>query len=78
MAINTTVSTATDAYFNVGYYDRKLLETAKTRLVHAAFGQKRPIPKNNGKHAEFRRYELFRMTAATATCPLYGSPRASP
>lgn len=64
MATNTTLSTASSAFFNVGYYDRKLLETAKTRLVHAAFGQKRPIPRNNGKHAEFRRYELFTPDAA--------------
>lgn len=44
MAINTTISTATQAAFNKQFYDKKLLETAKTHLVHASFGQKRSIP----------------------------------
>ena len=57
--INTTVSTAANTFTNKEYYDRKLLETAKTKLVHASFGQKRSIPKNSGKRVEFRRYELF-------------------
>ncbi|MDD3400931.1 MAG: N4-gp56 family major capsid protein [Eubacteriales bacterium] len=60
MSINTTTTTAaTTTYLNKTFYDKKLLETAKTRLVHASFGQKRSIPKNNGKRVEFRRYELF-------------------
>ena len=53
--MNTTVSTAGNAYFNKTFYDRKLLDTAKTRLVHANFGQKRSIPRNNGKRVEFRK-----------------------
>ena len=57
--MNTTVSTASTAYFNKTFYDRKLLDTAKTRLVHANFGQKRSIPRNNGKRVEFRKYNLF-------------------
>lgn len=57
--MNTTISTASSAYFNKTFYDRKLLETARTRLVHANFGQKRSIPRNNGKRVEFRKYELF-------------------
>lgn len=56
---NTTLNTVGNAYFDKSFYDRKLLETAKTRLVHANFGQQRPIPANSGKRAEFRRYELF-------------------
>lgn len=59
MAINTTVSTATTAAFNKQFYDKKLIETAKTRLVHASFGQKRSIPRHNGKRVEFRKYDLF-------------------
>ena len=31
--MNTTVSTASTAYFNKTFYDRKLLDTAKTRFV---------------------------------------------
>ena len=57
--MNTTVSTANNAYFNKTFYDRKLLDTAKTRFVHVNFGQRRSIPRNNGKRVEFRKYELF-------------------
>ena len=57
--MNTPVSTASTAYFNKTFYDRKLLDTAKTRFVHANFGQKRSIPRNNGKRVEFRKYNLF-------------------
>ncbi|NLI54110.1 MAG: N4-gp56 family major capsid protein [Clostridiales bacterium] len=56
---NTTVSTAGTTYSNKTFYDRTLLEIAKTRLVHASYGQKRSIPRNSGKRVEFRRYELF-------------------
>ncbi len=56
---NTTLNTASSTYANKDYYDRELLETAKTKLVHASFGQKRGIPKHSGKRVEFRRYELF-------------------
>ena len=59
MAINTTISTATQAAFNKQFYDKKLLETAKTHLVHASFGQKRSIPRHGGKRVEFRKYDLF-------------------
>jgi N4-gp56 family major capsid protein len=59
MAINTTLNTATNAYFNKQFYDKKLLETARTRLVHASFGQKRSIPRHGGKRVEFRKYDLF-------------------
>ncbi len=57
--INTTINTAGVTYLNKEFYDRQLLETAKTKLVHAIYGQKRSIPKNSGKRVEFRRYELF-------------------
>ncbi len=57
--MNTTTSTASTTYFNKTFYDRKLLDTAKTRFVHASFGQKRSIPRNNGKRVEFRKYNLF-------------------
>ena len=46
--MNTTLSTQENAYFNKTFYDRKLLDTAKTRLVHANFGQKRSLPRHNG------------------------------
>lgn len=41
------------------YYDRKMLEHAKTQFVYANYAQKRSIPKNNGKTVQFRRWNLF-------------------
>ncbi|MBO4879792.1 MAG: N4-gp56 family major capsid protein [Clostridia bacterium] len=55
--INTTDSTTVK--FPSKYYDRQLLESAKTRLVYQEFGQKRSIPRNNGKYVNFRRWNLF-------------------
>lgn len=65
MATNTTLTTAGSTYLNKEYYDKKLLETAKTRLVYGLFGQKRSIPKNGGKSVEFRRWDLFTPSAVT-------------
>lgn len=67
MAINTTQNTAGTAYFNKQFYDKKLIETAKTRLVHASFGQKRSIPRHGGKRVEFRKYDLFTPDADALT-----------
>ena len=62
----TTGSTAApQTYLNKTYYDRNLLENAKTKLVHAEYGQKRHIPKNNGKKVEFRRWTLFDPSVVT-------------
>lgn len=38
------------------YYDRALIRFASPKLVHAQFGQKKPIPSGNGKTIEFRRF----------------------
>ena len=59
MSINTTANTASTTKLNKTFYDRQLLESAKTRFVHAKYGQKRPIPKNSGKRVEFRKWNLF-------------------
>ena len=59
MSINTTANTAGTTKLNKTFYDRQLLESAKTRFVHAKYGQKRPIPKNSGKRVEFRKWNLF-------------------
>lgn len=56
---NTTTSTASSTYLNKTYIDKMLLAGARTQFSHAAHGQKRSVPKNNGKHVEFRRWELF-------------------
>ena len=47
------------------YYDRKMLEHAKTQFVFANYAQKRSIPKNNGKTVQFRRWTLFTADPAT-------------
>ena len=65
--MNTTTSTNASTYFHKTFYDRKLLDTAKTRFVHANFGQKRSIPRNNGKRVEFRKYNLFTPDANALT-----------
>ena len=38
------------------YYDRALIHFASPKLVHAQFGQKKPIPAGNGKTIEFRKF----------------------
>lgn len=48
------------------YYDRKLLKDMKPKLVHLLHGQKKPIPKNNGKTVNFRKFTPF----AAITTPL--------
>ena len=55
----TTSNTAGTTYINKTYYERKLLENARTKFVYSLFGQKRGIPKNNGKKVEFRKWNLF-------------------
>ena len=44
---------------NKEFFDRNLLETAKTKFVHARFGQKTRIPAGSGKKVEFRRWVPF-------------------
>ncbi len=56
---NTNTTNSTNFRFPSKFYDRQLLESAKTRLVHQEFGQKRSIPKNSGKYVNFRRWNLF-------------------
>lgn len=41
------------------YYSDYLIDNAEPLLVHAQFGQKRPIPRNGGKTVEFRRYSAL-------------------
>ena len=52
---NTTL-TASLAPTIQTYYDKKLLERMIANFVHFQVGQKRPIPKNGGKHINFRKY----------------------
>ncbi|MDD3920018.1 MAG: N4-gp56 family major capsid protein [Eubacteriales bacterium] len=69
--VQTTANTNTaldgggyNTYLNKEFVDRKLLEVARTRFVHAQFGQPRSIPRNHGKRVEFRRWDLFSADAA--------------
>lgn len=61
--INTTLSTTATStpatHANKTYYDKLLLEVAKTKFKHAQYGQKRTVPKNGGKSVEYRKMELF-------------------
>lgn len=41
------------------YYSAYLIDLAEPLLVHDQFGQKRPIPANNGKQVEFRKYSTL-------------------
>ncbi len=56
---NTTGSTAGATGLNKSFFDRDLLNYAKTKFVYANYGMKKPIPKNNGKKIEMRRWCLF-------------------
>lgn len=38
------------------YYDRKLLERSRPKLIAQDFGQKRPLPANNSLTIKFRKY----------------------
>lgn len=54
---DTTATTGNDlSVENKTFYDKQLIRTAKARLVHDQFGQKRPIPRNGGKTIEFRSF----------------------
>lgn len=68
--INTTEAAGLSAEMKTFYSDY-LIDNATPNLVHAQFGQKRPIPKNGGKTVEFRKYSPL----PKATVPLMeGSP----
>lgn len=68
---NTNVTTQTGSGQEMSpqmktFYDKVVLKNAVPNLVHDQFGQKKPIPKNNGKTINFRRLNPF----AKATSPL--------
>ena len=63
MAIQTTESLSTSMQT---YYDKRLVQNMKPRLVHQSYGQKRQIPRNGGKTVNFRKFSPF----AAATNPL--------
>ena len=62
----TTQTTANQALEVKEYYNRTLLSRLTPTLVFDKFAQKKPVPKNNGKTVEFRRFKSL----AAATTPL--------
>lgn len=56
----TTTSVVANAQ---AFYNRTMLERAQPADVHGRFGQVRPVPKNSGNQAKFRRYS--QLAAAT-------------
>ncbi len=59
--LNTQTTTTNNAGNNLTpemktYYDRALIHFATPKLVHAQFGQKKPIPSGSGKTIEFRKF----------------------
>ena len=58
-AANPAGSNSPRTYLNKTWYDKNLLEMAKTKFVYADYGQKRTIPAGSGKKAEFRRFDAF-------------------
>jgi N4-gp56 family major capsid protein len=65
MALNTTQSAGMSVEIKE-FYDRTLLERALPNLVFVKHGQKKPIPKGNGKTIEFRKFNSL----APAMTPL--------
>lgn len=56
---NTTFSNSTGNNLSgemKTFYDKSLIHFAKPKLVHAQFGQKKDIPKNNGRTIQFRKF----------------------
>lgn len=65
----TTMNTKYFTHLDKVFYDKHLLEAAKTRRIFTQFGQKRSVPANSGRRVEFRRYELF--DTESAASPLH-------
>ena len=62
---NTTGSSGMTAEMKT-FYEKRLIDQALPALVHDQFGDSYPIPANNGKTIEFRKYEAL----PKATTPL--------
>lgn len=55
--MNTNVTTDPGlSVENKTHYDMTLIDEAAPQLIHAQFGQKKPIPKNGGTKIEFRKF----------------------
>lgn len=61
ISYNTQTTTTNNVGNNItpemkAYYDRQMIRFAQPKLVHAQFGQNKPIPKGSGKTIEFRKF----------------------
>lgn len=65
MAINTTTTSGLSPTMQT-FYDKRLLKNMEAVLAYTKYGQKRPIPRNNGKTVNFRKFLPFGL----ATTPL--------
>ena len=74
-SINRTVTSGLSLTMRT-YYDKKMLELAKTKFVFQQFGQKRPIPRNEGKTVQFRKYNLFKPDTETTKLTEAVTPEA--
>ena len=63
-SLNNTTATMTKEMKT--FYERRLIDQALPALVHDQFGDSYPIPANNGKTIEFRKYDAL----PKATTPL--------
>lgn len=62
MAIGTNVQTTASEGISTSmqtYYNKRLIQNMKPKLVHQRFGQKKQIPKNGGKVVQFRKWSPF-------------------
>lgn len=59
LQIFATDTTATLTAEMKTFYDKALILTAEPALVHMQFGQKRPLPKGEGKTVNFRRFSAL-------------------
>ncbi|MDR0928361.1 MAG: N4-gp56 family major capsid protein, partial [Oscillospiraceae bacterium] len=62
MAVFDNLNRTTNAGVAPGvadYYDRELLKNVQPELVHCKDLQKRPLPQNNGRRVQFRRFMPF-------------------
>ena len=53
--VNVTTQESLSAEMKT-FYDKNLIREAQANLIHDQFGQKKPIPKGNGKKIEFRKF----------------------
>lgn len=58
--LNTNLTTSGGLSASVKtYYDKRLIDNMKPKLVHYEYAQKRPMPKNEGKTVSFRKWTPF-------------------